>query len=456
VAPATATPTGDLSVAVVDAVDADDDGAVSAFTLRIAADTRLRSVAGDAAPYVAVAVEGTTVATTGTVERSNETTVTVVLGRETLARFDEGTLSVTVTLFAERDGEDDPVATWSGTVEYEQSDAAATTRPGVCGGSTNGTPTRTAGPDGMATATATSDETATPMATSNGTPTASERTAFEATVVRVVDGDTVQVRLPNGSLDTVRLLGVDTPEVHDETDPAEWEGVPDTDAGREHLRTWAERASRYAKSELAEGERIRLRVDGTADRRDRYGRLLAIVCDDGALVNLRLLRQGYARLYDTEFAERARFESAERHARSRDVGVWNVSLVFNGTATGTASTATATPGGDGDLAVVEVHADAEGDDHENLDDEYVVLENTGEAVLELSGWRVEDEAGHTYRFPDGFTLAPGERVALHTGSGEDTTTELYWGSDSAVWNNGGDTVRVYDRDDRLVVERTYE
>lgn len=57
---------------------------------------------------------------------------------------------------------------------------------------------------------------------------------------------------------------------------------------------------------------------------------------------------------------------------------------------------------------------------------------------------VEDEAAHTYGFPSEFTLDAGATVTLHTGSGTDSSTDLYWESGSPVWNNSGDTVYVFD------------
>ncbi len=130
------------------------------------------------------------------------------------------------------------------------------------------------------------------------------------------------------------------------------------------------------------------------------------------------------------------------------------------TATATdGGTPTATPteagDGDGDLAVAEIHADAAGDEYENLNDEYVVFENAGDAPLDLSGWTVADDAGHTYAFPDSFSLDPGDSVTLHTGSGSDTGTDLYWGQGSPVWNNNGDTVIVTDADGERVLTEAY-
>ncbi len=134
-------------------------------------------------------------------------------------------------------------------------------------------------------------------------------------------------------------------------------------------------------------------------------------------------------------------------------------------ATGTASavatdggTATSSPDagtGSGELALASVHADAEGSDRDNLNDEYIVLENTGDGPLDLSGWTVSDEAGATYTIPDVTTLAAGATITIHTGSGTDTETDLYWESGSPIWNNGGDTVIVTDDDGSTVLNEAY-
>jgi len=122
------------------------------------------------------------------------------------------------------------------------------------------------------------------------------------------------------------------------------------------------------------------------------------------------------------------------------------------------ATPTVTDGGtqtDGSLVVTEISPDPDGPDRENLDDEYVVFENAGDDPLDLSGWTVEDEAGRTYTFPDGFVLDAGGTVTLRTGTGTDTDADLYWGSGSAVWNNDGDTVIVRNSDGDPVLRETY-
>jgi micrococcal nuclease len=108
------------------------------------------------------------------------------------------------------------------------------------------------------------------------------------------------------------------------------------------------------------------------------------------------------------------------------------------------------------LRIAEIHAEAAGDESENLDDEYVTLRNAGNEALDLSGWTVSDAAAHTYTFPEGAEIAPNGTLTLHTGSGEDGDGHYYWGRGSAVWNNGGDTVTVRNANGSVVIEREYK
>ena len=97
------------------------------------------------------------------------------------------------------------------------------------------------------------------------------------------------------------------------------------------------------------------------------------------------------------------------------------------------------------MSIVALRFDADGNDNENKNDEWIDIRNDGSAVADLGGWSVTDEAAHVYRFPTGFTLAPGSTVRLFTGCGSATPTEQYWcNSGSAIWNNGGDTATLTD------------
>lgn len=126
-----------------------------------------------------------------------------------------------------------------------------------------------------------------------------------ATVVKVVDGDTVEV-VRGGRADTVRLLGVDTPETVHPDRPVEC-GGPE--------------ASEFTKRAL-EGRVVRLEFD--AERRDAYGRLLAFVLVDGERFNDRLLREGHARLLviPPNGAHGRTLLEAELEARQARRGLW--------------------------------------------------------------------------------------------------------------------------------------
>jgi competence protein ComEC len=97
-----------------------------------------------------------------------------------------------------------------------------------------------------------------------------------------------------------------------------------------------------------------------------------------------------------------------------------------------------------------VHYDAEGNDWNNLNDEYVVIKNNGSTDMDMTGWTLRDVANHVYTFPSGFTLAAEASATIHTGSGTNTSDHLYWGSGAPIWNNDHDTAYLRDRNGDLV------
>lgn len=299
----------------------------------------------------------------------------------------------------------------------------------------------------------------TPNSTSDSTSTSTESDLHTtqtqtATVIDIIDGDTMDVRLSNGSIETVRLLGVDTPETSiTQVSPEEWEGLKDTTDGRDWLVEWSKDATRYAQNRLA-GQTVVIRSDPEADRRGYYGRLLVYIFQSRHAeisFNKRLLLNGYARYYDSSFSQQKAYQAAEMTARDETAGVWD----YTSRPTTTTSTSTTIEDSSGDIIIEDIHADAEGNDNENLNGEYVIFENTGDEVVDLTGWTVSDEAIHEYAFPAGFKLKPGESVTLYTGDGTDTNNELYWREDGAVWNNAGDTVIVKNDSGDTVDTYTY-
>jgi lamin tail-like protein len=108
------------------------------------------------------------------------------------------------------------------------------------------------------------------------------------------------------------------------------------------------------------------------------------------------------------------------------------------------------------IQITGLRCDAPRDDNNNLNAEYVVVENFSKKSVSLAGWRIHDEGrNHVYVFPSGFKLgpAPGRRSVawVHTGEGTDDLGKghwnLYWNQGSSVWNNppAGDTATLRTR-----------
>lgn len=96
------------------------------------------------------------------------------------------------------------------------------------------------------------------------------------------------------------------------------------------------------------------------------------------------------------------------------------------------------------------HYDADGDDAVNLNDEYFTLENTGTEPVDLGGWTVSNERGVVFRFPDGYTLAVGAVVFVHSGAGVNAGNVLYWNAAAPVWNDNGDIAVLRDASGLIV------
>ena len=151
---------------------------------------------------------------------------------------------------------------------------------------------------------------------------------YEVDVISVADGDTVDVRFANGYVDTIRILGIDTPETGStEETTQEWEGLSD----EAYLKDRGDDATAFAEDLLA-GETVSIRFDDEEPLRGDFGRLLAYIDvdadGDGTYeypYNRAAVREGYARVYDSGFAEHDSFLREEFAARAEGLRLWEES-----------------------------------------------------------------------------------------------------------------------------------
>lgn len=145
-------------------------------------------------------------------------------------------------------------------------------------------------------------------------------------VTEVVDGDTIKVSM-NGSIETLRVIGLDTPETLDPRKP---------------VQCFGKEASNKAKSFLT-GKTITLEADATQGERDKYGRLLRYVFLDGVDYGKMMISEGYAHeyTYKLPYKYQTAYKAAQASAGASKLGFWAPNTC-NGT-TSTAATPATTP-----------------------------------------------------------------------------------------------------------------
>lgn len=141
--------------------------------------------------------------------------------------------------------------------------------------------------------------------------TSSQATKANATVVKVVDGDTIEAKIDGDEKSyKIRFLGINTPETVDPRKPVECFG---------------KEASNKMKELLAE-KRIRLEADPQADERDKYDRLLRnVYLEDGTDINALMVREGFAYAYlsfPLDAKRKAELKKLEQDAKMAGRGLW--------------------------------------------------------------------------------------------------------------------------------------
>jgi micrococcal nuclease len=126
------------------------------------------------------------------------------------------------------------------------------------------------------------------------------------TLIEVVDGDTIWVRMPDSSQEKVRYIGLDAPELPHEDSPGEYLGG---------------NAASHNEALLASGP---LRLETDVEPRDEFGRLLAYVWAGDVFVNEGMVLDGYAWAHDypPNLTRQDQLWAAQDRARESGVGLW--------------------------------------------------------------------------------------------------------------------------------------
>ena len=104
------------------------------------------------------------------------------------------------------------------------------------------------------------------------------------------------------------------------------------------------------------------------------------------------------------------------------------------------------------LRITRVSYDPPGPDtgsNAHLNREWVATKNFGQQTHQLGGWTLRDTSGQVFHFPQ-FRLRPNTTVTVHTGDGQRTRHDLYWGKENYVWNNTDDRATLHNQDGSLI------
>jgi micrococcal nuclease len=141
----------------------------------------------------------------------------------------------------------------------------------------------------------------------NGEQTAEQSQPGLYSIHNFIDGDTIAVNM-NGHVETVRMIGVDTPETHRPNTP---------------VQCYGPQAAAFTKYLIGRNS-VRLQADPLDTNRDRYDRLLRYVyLSDGTLVESKLISGGYGFAYTLFPFEKANeFKNFESRAKLEAEGLW--------------------------------------------------------------------------------------------------------------------------------------
>lgn len=226
-----------------------------------------------------------------------------------------------------------------------------------------------------------------------------------AIVNRVIDGDTIEI-INNGNKESVRLLGINTPE---------------------RGEVFYEEAKEFLE-ELSLNKSVRLEFG--KNRYDRYNRTLAYVFSGGININKKIVEQGYAGIYfpsgkDIYYKE---FLEVWKECIKRDINLCEKSK--NKCA---------------DCIILK---------ELDVKSQKVIFENKCYFDCNLNKWTIKDEGRKKFIFGE-LVLRKNNSIEIKIGSGKNTSNTLYWTGYEYVWTETGDSIFLRDEKNKLVLWKNY-
>ena len=244
----------------------------------------------------------------------------------------------------------------------------------------------------------------------------SDLQTWTVTVTHISDGDTIDVRFQDDTEDRIRLLGIQAMEVH--------EDVPNDCHADEATQRLIELTGGVGSEVILKvwDESVYNTYTGTP----RAWRYLFVDDGNGSEINvgLKMVEEGLVLAFPhtTETLYNDDFMIAQQNAAANKINLWNDSYCSDG------------PSQEAQLEMW-VNWDAEGDDYENVNGEWIKIKNNGGGDVSLSQWLLRDSALNYFYFPVGTTLSSGNTITVYLGSGSDSGNTLYWGLSEPLFKN---------------------
>jgi len=210
-----------------------------------------------------------------------------------------------------------------------------------------------------------------------------------ATVVSVVDGDTIKVMMDN-TLYSVRYIGIDTPESTTQIEPF----------GKE---------ASEKNAALVSGQEVTMYRD--VSETDQFDRILRFIFVGDTFINYELVKQGYATAfrYEPDVSCADLMAQAEVDARAVGFGMWSAQATFESTSPGET------------LVITTVNKEAE----------FVDIQNKSNASIDLYGWRLVSEKGSQTCSLSG-AIQPNDTLRIYAQTGENGFNCNF---SKSIWNN---------------------